>query len=95
MHRGFPAHWQTRSVLPALDRKAGAVGAACKAGDQVGRRLMVLSSLSTLLSDDPTARGLEIVLSSCSLQKQKASQGLIRIIFQACVLVLTNNIQSL
>ena len=58
---------QISSVLPALDRKAEVVGVGVRAGDMDGRRLIFLSSLSTLLSDGPTARGLEIVLSSFSL----------------------------
>lgn len=66
----MPCIWRpSNSVLPALDRKAEVVGVVFRAGVKVGCRLMFFSSLSTLLSDGPTARGLEIVLSSFSLQK--------------------------
>ncbi len=88
-YMGPPLYWQICSVLPALDRKVELVEVVFRAGDKVGRRLMVLSSLSTLLSDGPTARGLEIVLSSFSLQKQQGA--LCRLInTQICVEPLGN-----
>lgn len=54
---------------PALDRKLEAEGAVLWAGKKVVCRLIVLRSRSTLLSDDPTASGLEIVLISLVLHK--------------------------
>lgn len=47
------------------------MGVVVIAGDRDGRKFIVMSSLSTFLSDDPTAKGLEIVLSSLSLQKEQ------------------------
>lgn len=69
----FTHHDGRLGVLPALDRKVEVVLVVFRAGDKIGCRLMVFSNVSTLLSDGPTARGLEIVISSFSLQITKGS----------------------
>lgn len=48
-----------------------------KPRDKFGCRLIVLRSLSTLLSDGPTTRGLEISFGSCRLQILKKANVMI------------------
>lgn len=67
-------YWHICS-LPVLERKVEDVVVLLWAADKDGCRLMALSNLSTLLSEDPTARGLAIVLNSFSLLKEQETFG--------------------
>lgn len=58
-------------ISPVFERNM-VVGALVMALGREGCRLMVFSSLSTLRSEGPSARGLEMVLNSFSLQRESS-----------------------
>lgn len=58
-------------ISPVFERNM-VVGALVMALGREGCRLMVFSSLSTLRSEGPSAKGLEMVLSSLSLQRESS-----------------------
>lgn len=70
-----PSYWKCRAANVEiasrfLDRKF-VEGACLLEEGMVGLRLMVSSNLSTLRSEEPIARGLDIVLNSPSLEEQQ------------------------
>ena len=58
-------------ISPVFERKM-VVGALVMALGREGCRLMIFSSLSTLRSEGLSTRGLEMVLSSISLQRESS-----------------------